>query len=749
MPQSNQQRESSQANPSAPAIAQPVTSMRTVVVKPSSNELNEVRALWRANSVTLGFFPEGAFVQHAAQGWILAAVEEGCVLGYLAYRIARSRAVIVHLCVADAARGRGVATALFAALRAGAPDIRGVAVTCRDDFEAAAVWPKFGFRTVGERAAREPGRTLRSWWFDIDHADLFSALASTLPTVVLDANVFFDLLEPSTARPEESRALTAPWVRDAYQLGVTPEVYTEIARSADRGRKRRGREFASSFVPVKGEPAQVSVLVAKLGEILGPPTRPQDESDHRQLAHALAAGAALFVTWDEGVLGAADRIAELFDTVIVRPVDLVNRLDIAIRPEHYLPARLEGSNVTASPVTAADERDVVRVLHNAPRRERASGLAAVVRAAISDCRNTDTTVVRDAAGNVAAILVTRESSDQTLRILAARVRRHTLGPTLARHLLWRAVNDAVRRGNLLTWVTDEYLSPEVEEALADVGFVRAGTHWVKLNVYGVLTYAEALSRIDEAGARFELGTALAPIAAALSAGWRAIAARDAAALERALWPLKIRDANLPSFLVPVRPGWAAQLFGGELASGQLFGVDAERVLRLENAYYRAARPAILRAPGRVLWYVSAGEGYSHSMHVAAASALTEVVSDTATSLFRRFRRYGVFSWQDALASAKGSPEGTIMAFTFSHSHILPRPLSLRGLQAIVRGRTGRGVVVQSPSEIGSDLWCDIYAASVGEASQMSRGHHADKLSEDSDDPGYESDLDAPARPPHT
>lgn len=432
--------------------------MRTIVVQPSSRELDEVRALWRANSATLGFFPEGAFAQHAAQGWILAAVEAGSVLGYLAYRVARARAVIVHLCVTDEARGRGVATALFSALRAAAPDVRGIAVTCRDDFAAAAVWPKLGFRTVGERAAREPGRTLRSWWFDVDHPDLFSAVTSSLPTVVLDANVFFDLLEPGGARPEESRALTAPWVRDAYQLGVTPEVFTEIARSGDRARRRRAREFASSFVLVKGEPAQVSATVATLCEILGPPTRPQDESDQKQLAHALAGGAALFVTWDGSLLSASDRIAELFETVAIRPVDLVNRLDIAVRPEHYLPARLEGSNVTASPATAADEREVVRVLHNSARREPASGLATVLRAAISDCRDTDTTMVRDATGGVAAVLVTRGGSDRTLTISAARVRRHTLGPTLARHLLWRAVNDAVRAGKQLTRVTDAYLT---------------------------------------------------------------------------------------------------------------------------------------------------------------------------------------------------------------------------------------------------------------------------------------------------
>jgi GNAT superfamily N-acetyltransferase/predicted nucleic acid-binding protein len=693
--------------------------MRTVAVRPSSAELESVRALWRANSATLGFFPDGAFAEHAAHGWILAAVDGGEVLGYVAYRVARARAVIVHLCVADAARGRGVATALFGALRAAVPHVRGVALSCRDDFPAAAVWPKLGFRIVGERAAREPGRKLCSWWFDIDHPDLFSAVTSSLPTVVMDANVFFDLLDPGAARAEESRALTAPWVREAYQLAVTPEVYSEIARSGDPGRRRRAREFASSFLRVTGEPAQVTAVRATLRGLLGAPARTQDVSDHSQLAHAIAGAAALFVTWDGSVLGAADRIAEAFDTVVVRPVDLVSRLDVTVRPEHYMPARLEGSNITTVRATAADERDVVRVLHNAALREPASGLAAVVRAAIADCRDTDTTVVRDAAGGVTAVIVSRASADGVLTITAARVRRHPLGPTLARHLLWRAVNDAVRRGMNLVRVTDAYLSSELQEALGDVGFVRAGDHWIKLNVRGALTYAEALARVDAADALYSLGGSLTPVTGALRAGWRATAPGEASALERALWPLTLRDAALPSFLVPIRPGWAAQLFGGDLAAGQLFGVDAERVLRLENAYYRAARPAILRAPGRVLWYVSAGEGYPQAMHVAAASALTEVVTGPASSLYRRFRRYGVFSWEHALARANGNPEGTIMAFTFSHSHLLPAPLPLRRLEDVVRARTGRGPVLQSPSKIDGGLWSDLYAAAAGEQREVS------------------------------
>jgi hypothetical protein len=66
--------------------------------------LESVMALHRPNAKTLGFFPKGAFEEHAKLRQIIVALgSDGNFLGYILYRVARGRATIVHLCVADAA----------------------------------------------------------------------------------------------------------------------------------------------------------------------------------------------------------------------------------------------------------------------------------------------------------------------------------------------------------------------------------------------------------------------------------------------------------------------------------------------------------------------------------------------------------------------------------------------------------------------------------------------------------------------
>ena len=88
-----------------------VTPPEIAVVAPGSPTLADVRALWRRHSDTLGFFPDSAFDDHARSSWILAATSGARVVGYLLYRITgRSQAAIVHLCVAEEARGSGLAS---------------------------------------------------------------------------------------------------------------------------------------------------------------------------------------------------------------------------------------------------------------------------------------------------------------------------------------------------------------------------------------------------------------------------------------------------------------------------------------------------------------------------------------------------------------------------------------------------------------------------------------------------------------
>ncbi len=120
-----------------------------------------VIALHRLNAKTLGFFPRGAFEEHAKLRQIIVALEsDGNCLGYLLYRIARGRATIVHLCVADTARGKGVARLLVDRLKQETKLLEGVSLLCRRDYDVTHIWSKFGFEAVHAKA--DAGRTARN-----------------------------------------------------------------------------------------------------------------------------------------------------------------------------------------------------------------------------------------------------------------------------------------------------------------------------------------------------------------------------------------------------------------------------------------------------------------------------------------------------------------------------------------------------------------------------------------------------------
>src|SRR5579862_5571743 len=148
--------------PSSTQRSMSLASVRTETVPTHAPELAAIRELWRQNSATLGFFPQGAFEDYAAEGGIISATDtQRHLLGYLAFRRTRYQAVIVHLCVGAQTRNQGVARALFSAFQDSTADSRGARVTCRKDFAAAALWPKLGFLCVSEHPAREEGKTLQ------------------------------------------------------------------------------------------------------------------------------------------------------------------------------------------------------------------------------------------------------------------------------------------------------------------------------------------------------------------------------------------------------------------------------------------------------------------------------------------------------------------------------------------------------------------------------------------------------------
>jgi GNAT superfamily N-acetyltransferase/predicted nucleic acid-binding protein len=681
----------------------PVPSIRTATVSPDAPELAAIKELWRQDSATLGFFPQGAFADYAEKGGIISAADaQRQLVGYLAFRRARQQAVIVHLCVQAQSRNRGVARALFSAFQDATADLRGARVTCRKDFAAVALWPKLGFLCVSERPAREEGKTLQRWWLDYGHPNLFRPLTRG-PLAILDANVFFDLQEDEPRAPE-SHALRADWLDEAFMLALTPEIYNEISRDTDESRRSRNTSAAGRYEQICGRGGEVTRLRDELAQQLGPLRSVQDESDVRQLAHAIACDATFFITRDGRLLDAASALLTDYQINVLRPAGLISRFDESANPSLYSPSRLDGSSLATRVLRASDIEGTAKIFCNSPRGERASTFASRLRTAMSQPGSCRVEIVEEDNATPICLIDASEAGTES-RITSLRSRAGSLGATVAMHMLWRQVVRAESRGADSIKFCDPSASDECLEALQEVGFVASSDGWVKRLHRTNYTLDDVVCA--SAGTRTS-GGLQSPVGEAVCLLATAGTPDAFAEAERIVWPGRIRNSGLPCYVVPIQPRWAGALFDSSIAAEHLFPSDPSLLLRFENVYYRSAKPEILRmTPARVLWYVSDADSERHSKQIRASSLIRAVEIDTAKNVFRRYRRYGVFDWEHVRALARGS-NGPVMAFSFSHTTLLKRPIPFADASSLLKTRLGKTYTFQSPVELPEDVWIELH-----------------------------------------
>lgn len=691
--------------------------MTVVVTRLGQDEglLRDVIHLWRTNSATLGFFPDGAFEERARCGQILVATTpaDGLV-GYLAYRRTRERVAIIHLCVAPAHRGRAVARHLIDRLCEEVRDCAGISLRCRRDFDASRVWPRLQFEAVNEVQGRgRDGGTLTVWFRDLGNPDLFRRREQGQPTAsiraAMDANVFFDLHDEAP-QGVESRALLADWIGDAVDLHVTRELSNEIDRSSDAAVRQRHRLAMTPFTKCEElVPGGFEKAHDRVCALLPVAKNENDESDRRHIAWAIAAGVEYFLTRDGAILEASDQLFTDLKILAVRPSDFVRRLDEYEREEEYAPARLAGGSLKWRLVTGDDEERLAASLHSGAGGEKRPEFLSRVRAIACEPRRLEFRGVFD-DDHALALIAFEIGDDSVLRVPLLRLGRGTALVTLARHLLHEAQRRAVGAQRDVVELTEPVLSPEVLSALGAESW-RAGSDgaWRKWTPRFVGDAGQLVQRLrgSPAFASEHARGVVTAVEGLLAETPTAPAA--VAEVERLLWPAKLLGAGLKTFLVPIKAGWAEHLVDERLAAQRLFGARDDLALNREAVYYRSPNRPAPSAPGRVLWYVTDDDATLGTKAVRACSALDEVLEGPGKTVFRQLRRFGVYSWRDVKPLMDRSDTGEIMALRFSNSEMLAQPVELDALKAILSAR-GRGLMTAGPMEVDDAIFAAVYAA---------------------------------------
>ncbi len=700
----------------------------------TSPYLKKVKDLGRKNSKTLGFFPDGAFEEHAAkEGLLIARSERGDLYGYLLYRIVRrggvgAIAVIAHLCIDEPYRGRGIAKGLVDKLRNLIREsfIR-IEANCRRDYPANHFWPKVGFIYNGEFVGRS-GHPISRWQMELNPLPLMALLEKTAEPktrAVIDMNILYRLQDPlpevfdrDRILSEEAKALKEDWIAEEVTLLVTPEAFNEIQRKEDHDERiSRHRYAKGQFGRIIAKIDDVRMLNKRLSKYFQENPNKSLRSDIAQLAYSIGGGADFFLTQDIDLEKKGDEIHKEFGIRILPPGKFIGRLDEIIREVEYRPSRLGGSNsLTISKARSESISSFYNVYQWGNSKARKSDFESKLRNFLAQPQRYSLEICHMESKLLAFSVYDRiDSSELVLPFI--RVSRSPIFGTMMRYLLRRAIQLSAKENRSFVRVTDIQDRIGFYQALEECGFTKIEDQWVKFSLRVVDNMAGILIRLKDLRKNLSGTTNLALIDGLITELVNGAEKQDflrLVDLERRLWPSRILDANIPTFIVPIMLIWAQHLFDEGIARQTLLGGRDDLLLRNENVYYRSAHASGgITSPSRILWYVMRNENYPlSSMQVRACSSLDEILIGRAKDLFHRFERLGIYEWEDVLRTAKNDPDNKIMALRFSNTELLPQSIPLSTLEHIFQKNEGKRPFLQSPQRILPITFADIYRAAL-------------------------------------
>lgn len=633
-----------------------ISTLRVSAIGLTSPLLPAVKLLGRKYSGTLGFFPDGAFEDHAARGHLLAAsVGDTELVGYCAFRVSKGRAMIAHLCVAETYRRSGVAKHLFEAVKAYAQerDLRGIGLNCRRDYPATNLWPKLGFVPVKNKPGRGiDGAELTLWWHALPAADLFSQSETSEKRleVVIECNVFRDLHDTAIKRNEQAQYLSADWLTAHIELCAVQELLVELNRIPLPMPREALMLHAQRYRLLSCSTTRTDEIYSELKVIFGHEAPNQQQaSDMRHVAMSASAEADVLLTRDKEILGHAAEIGERFGLQVMEPVDLISQLNETEQAALYQPARFASTDIQKARPRPEELDGLAEKLHAPSLRETRVQFTAKLGALLC---SRDIAVTAAKADGAPLFLIAHLQTATRYEIPILRCNRTALAATALRHALLQVTAETATRGGGPIVVRDTLLSEEVQSILLELGFRVGADGWEKITL------------------RF-LGDSSALETALKSIGQSTIPdGVPRTEIEARYWPAKVLGAGVETWAVPIRTTWATALFEIKFADEQLFRPKRELILSRENVYYSAAiQSGMAGATGRLLWYVSKDTHQPGSQSIRACSRLLEVCRGPALELYQRFRRLGVFSKHDVLSLVGGDATKEILAMRFADTEL--------------------------------------------------------------------------------
>ena len=687
------------------------------VIDENSPYLETVIALGDANKATLGFFKRKAFIQSAAKRQIIVALDshKNCIGYLLYYTRCRDRYIkIVHLCLAPSCRGQGIAKQLVEYLKKNTQDYNGIALTCRDDYNLQDMWVNFGFVAAYSKPAEKRGKNSTIWRLDYGKTNLLFDLANqhreNKLSVAIDYSIFGMLTKKTP--DAEAEALLADWLQSEVELCVTEEIFNKINQINNLKERNRQQQLFDDFTCLpcphdKFEDAfqSLKLFVSKNQKIN------INESDLRSLARTLAAKIYIVVTKSKQLLDNAERLYESLKISILSPDDLILSIDTLNQNPDYQPARLAGTQLEETIIQKGEESNLIDAFYLSGKEDKAE-FSQRLRRFIAEKDKFTHVLVRNAEKEPLALVVYDKHKPHELEIPMIRVGDHSLSTTLARHLIFRSISKAAFDNRQFTRITDPHLDDSIINAIQEDMFITVQDGYLKMNLAQAepasILSRKVISLVDryiETNNGYNYFKKCSEDINSLDLNEY----KNLFVIEKALWPAKIIDAHIPTFIIPIQPRWAQELFDYHLSKQCLLHNITDLALNREAVYYKSKQGTTKLKPGivgRILWYVSADKdkGFIGIQAIRACSILDEVVIGTPEELDLRFRNLGVYKKEDLLKIAKNDEKRDIMALRFSNTELFNHPIDLTDIREILNNKT----TIQSSIEITDRQFEQIY-----------------------------------------
>ncbi|MHB9071728.1 MAG: GNAT family N-acetyltransferase [Sedimentisphaerales bacterium] len=689
--------------------------MINIKILKTEKHLAQVQELWKQNANRLGFFPKGAFEEHKNKKLIIIAVDENdCCQGYLLYRVTKNKAAITHLCIDSRSRGRGIAKNLVEFLIQQTKHTAGIILKCREDYFDAHIWEKFGFTYLAHSAGRgkEP-KKLITWWRGNGEPDLFTATAKKLKqekiSAVIDANILFGFDELINKNNSPTLLLKESWLDDNVELFITPEIYNEILRNKNGLIPTKNKTPPQSFFQADCSILEHDRIFSELKTIFPEKSSSmQDTSDLKHIAWAIGFGAEYFITNDENlILTTLELLKEKYDLKILRPGELIIKIDELLNKNNYEPSRFIGTTLKYSSAKSEEIDSLIGLFQNT-YSEKKNEFRQKIHSIISVPKKYLLSVITENSHPIGIIAKSvPQKDDCEIEIPILRVINDIKGVTLAQQLVRDCIRYSIENQKSITRISDCSIHEHIKELLYKFGFFDSLEEYVKINLLYTMNSIQIAENILKQQPKIKIEYKSIK-------DWGDLFKDPnnpknpifVSSQENYLFPLKIKDGQIPCYLIPIQPKWAEELFEERMALSKLFGRKTELALNDTLVYYRSAKGPKIKFPARILWYVSGSEN-GYSKQVRACSLLEEVEVNKPKDLYRKYKRFGIYEWKNVYQTAKENTDNNIMVLKFTNTELLKKPIKLKRLKDIFQELL-QIYQMQQPQPIKSDVFIKIY-----------------------------------------